>query len=415
MTAPALSPGSDPKRARMRALAIIAICVAIFAVGQFHRASGAVFAPILADRFALNATMTGAMVSAMFFATILFQAPFGAALDRFGLRPVLTAALLTIALGTLIFALTDSYAQSVAARAIIGVGSASMGAASHVIVAKAFPAREFGYVNGLVAGLGGVGGLIGTYPLAIALETAPWFAVFAAAAVVIAMLSAVAWFAFSGAAFQRPAQEDRRAALGYAALLRDPEILKILALAAVTFAPIVTITGVWGGPYLRDIHGLSAENTGALLLIWYLATAVGGLIYGGLERRGARRWMVIRLSLFVSITCLAALALVPFASAAAPVILLCLMIFSQQFYIPLGAHLRRVAPEASLGRASTLLFLVSVGAIPAMQTGFGVILDFARIAGLDENDGYRLGFGAIAAIVAICAVIYSRARRIDGE
>ena len=89
------------------------------------------------------------------------------------------------------------------------------------------------------------------------------------------------------------------------------------------------------------------------------------------------------------------------------------MVFGQQFYIPLGAHMRRVAPAASLGRASTLLMLVSVGAIPVMQTGFGAILDAADAAGLAEADGYRIGFAAIAVALAAAGSIYAGAKDVN--
>ena len=398
---------------RRQSLLIIAISVAIFAVGQFHRASGAVFAPILADRFILTATMTGALVSAMFFATILFQAPFGAALDRFGIRPIVAISLLSIALGTLIFAVAGSYVQAVAGRAVIGVGSACMGAATHVVVARAFPARDFGYVNGLVVGLGGIGGLLGTYPLALALERAPFEAVFGVVALAVVGLALTTWVVFGGERFHRPTRTEAAASLGFAALLKIGEFRRILTLAAVTFAPIVTVTGVWGGPYLRDVHGMSAEGAGALLLVWYLATAIGGLAYGWIERKGYSRRRVIGFSVVGSCACFGALALIPFADLAFPVAILCAMVFGQQFYIPLGAHMRRIAPSASLGRASTLLMLVSVGAIPVMQTGFGAILDAADAAGLAEADGYRIGFAAIAVALAAAGSIYAGAKDVN--
>ena len=59
-------------------------------------------------------------------------------------------------------------------------------------------------------------------------------------------------------------------------------------------------------------------------------------------------------------------------------ILLAMIIFCQTFYIPLGAHMRKVVPLEVVGRASILLSLVGVAAIPVMQTSFGAILDLAR-------------------------------------
>ena len=318
-----------------------------------------------------------------------------------------------MALGTFLFAAAESYEAAFAGRAIIGLGSASMGAATYVIVARAFPPKDFGYVNGLVVGLGGIGGLIGTYPLAFALERAPWGVIFSAAGVAALGLAFVVWTALSGRRYQPHADEGGSGNGGYLTLLRDPEFLRILALGAVTFGPIVTVTGVWGGPYFRDIHGLTPDGMGAILLLLFAATILGGFAFAWMERRGFRRRRVIFGAVIVSVASLAILALVPFAGPAAPTALLFAMVFFQQFYIPLGAHMRRVAPSAMMARASTLLLFTSIAAIPAMQTGFGVILDLARAAGVSEEAGYRIGFGALAGLIAVAALIYAGARDVD--
>ena len=64
--------------------------------------------------------------------------------------------------------------------------------------------------------------------------------------------------------------------------------------------------------------------------------------------------------------------------------------FCQQFYIPLAAHMRKISPDHVLGRASTLLTLVAVAAIPTMQAAIGAVLDLAAAAGLSVTDQYRV-------------------------
>ena len=398
---------------RRQSIAIIALCVAMFALGQFHRSSGAVFAPILIDRFALSATMTGALVSSMFLATIAAQTPLGAALDRFGLRPVLLLNIIVVGAGALIFAFADSYETALAGRIVIGVGAASMGAASYVIYARAFPPRDFGYVNGLVVGLGGVGGLTGTFPLAYALERLPYSAVMAAPGVIAFAMAVAAFFILSDRRFQRQASGGDSRAEGYLALLKRVEFIRILALAAVTFAPIVTFTGVWGGPYFRDVYGLSPEAMGAILFLMSAATILGAFAFAWAERRGFPRRRLILASVGLSLACFAILAVVPFDGPTVPAALLSVMIFGQQFYIPLGAHMRRIAPDASMARASTLLLFVSVAAIPVMQTGFGAILDIAVAAGVSPVIGYRIGFASIGGLIALAAAIYAGAQDVD--
>jgi len=237
---------------------VLSVCVGIFALGQFHRASGSVFTPILMDRFALSAATIGGLVSVMYFATI------------------------------------------------------------HVIIARNFKEDDFGYVSGLVVTLGGVGGLLGTYPLALALERAAWPWVFG----LISILTLL----------------DQ---IGFLGLLRQKEFLKILAMSLMTYAPITTITGLWGGPYLQDVAGLSPERAGAVLLLLFAATIVGGFVFGLLDKRAASRKRVILIAVGLSTASLAVLAALDRPNTIVGVGLLLVMVFCQQFYVPLGAHMRK--------------------------------------------------------------------------
>lgn len=379
----------------------LGICAAIFALGQFHRASGSIYAPILIDRFAVSATLIGALVSAMFLANIAAQLPFGAALDRLGARRVLPMCLALIGAGTALFAVAGSVEGLVAARIAIGIGSAAMGAASHVIIASAFPARDFGLVSGLVVTLGGVGGLLGTYPLALALERLPWGVIFGSVAAVTLLLAAV-----MPRLIAPQASAPEAASGGFMALLTLPRFRRILALAFVTYAPIVTITGLWGGPYLQQVTGLGPEAAGAVLFFLFGATIVGGFVFGVMDRRIDKRGRLIGLSAAASIACLCALALLPAPPAPLAIALLLGMVFAQQFYIPLGADMRDAVPDGMLGRASSLFTLVAVSAIPAHQFGFGLVLDLAAAAGVDSAAQFRAGFAAMAGLITLCTAGY---------
>ena len=389
---------------------VLLVCVAIFALGQFHRASGSVFTPILMERFLLSASMIGGLVSAMFFATIAVQVPFGVALDRIGPRRVLGACILIIAAGTALFAFAQGFDLTVLSRVLIGIGMASMGAATHVIIARNFTARDFGYVSGLVVTLGGVGGLLGTYPLAVSLERVPWPVVFG---VVSALTLALAFAVFRAVPTQtKSAQEadDETTSAGYIWLLRQPEFLKILTLGVVSFAPITTITGLWGGPFLQDAIGFSADTAGAVLLLLFVATITAGYVFGRLDRAARSRKRVILIAATLSASCLFLLAAWEEPGALVSVVLLLIMVYCQQFYIPLGAHMRGFVPDHMLGRASTALSLVSVAAIPAMQIAFGAVLDLSASLGGTIQEQYRAAFGVMGAVIVVCACVYSTAR-----
>ncbi|MEL7099596.1 MAG: MFS transporter [Pseudomonadota bacterium] len=384
-------------------LGILILCAAIFALGQFHRASGSVFVPILMDRFALPALALGGLVSVMFIATIAAQLPLGAALDRFGPRRLVPLCLILVSLGTALFATADSLAAIWAARVLIGLGLAAMGAASHVIIAHAVPARDFGYVSGLVVTLGGIGGLLGTYPLALALQTLPWGTVFGAAAVAALALA----FVVPGVIPRAAQAKDSTAPIaGFGTLLRRAALRRILVMGLVTYAPITTLTGLWGGPFLQDAVGLDPGPAGAVLFVLFGATIAGGAIFGMIDRRTQARRTVIATAVAVSCTCLATLALLPDVPIPLVIALLLGSVFAQQFYIPLGAHLRSITPLDQMGRAAALQTLCAVAAIPLMQLGFGAILDLTQSLGFAPQEQYRSAFGSMALVIALCGAVY---------
>lgn len=392
---------------------VLFVCVGIFALGQFHRASGGVFTPILMDRFALSAATVGGLVSAMFFATILAQVPFGVALDKKGPRLVLSLCILVIAVGTAIFAFANSFEGMLVARVLIGIGLASMGAATHVIIARNFTSKDFGYVSGLVVTLGGIGGLLGTYPLAYALERLSWSYIFAGVASVTLLLSGIVFRAVKSDVPEAVQTGSDTAKQGFTTLLSQPEFLRILVLGIVTYAPITAITGLWGGPYLQDVAGLSPEQAGAVLLLLFSATITAGFIFGLLDRKAKSRKRVILIAVGLSGTMLILLACLNPSSPPTSIALLLAMVFLQQFYIPLGAHMRRAVPNHMLGRASTLLSLVSVAAIPAMQLGFGAALDIAAKTGLETETQYQIAFGLMGALILACGLVYAFCRNVD--
>lgn len=401
---------STPTGAR----SVLIACVVVFALNQFQRAAGGVFGPVLGDRLDLTATALGLVVGTMFVAHLAAQGPAGAVLDRFGPRLVMAWSLAVIGAGTLLFALAPGLGAAawpalIAARVLVGMGIAGSAGGVQLALARFLPPGDYGYAKGLLVSLGGIGGLLGTWPLSVALERMPWSASFAMAAGLAAAALVIVLRAIPEGT-PPPTSKDA-AAVGYLALLRDGAVLRILALGAVAYAPIITVTGLWGGPYLQDVHGLSPETTGKALMGLYSMAIAAGFAFGWLDRRGRARARVVVTGAIGSIACLASLALLPSPGVALALALLAGSVFLQQFYIPLGVLLRDAVPSHALGRANALMILVGVGMTPAMQTGFGAVLDVARASGFEAAAAYRMAFAAVATTIAAALVLYGWPRR----
>lgn len=395
----------------LSALKILAVCVAVFALGQFQRASGSVFGPVLAARLDLPATVLGVLVGVMFASTLMSQAPAGIALDRFGPRRVLPWALGLVAVGTALFAIAPDLGSAawpavVVSRALIGAGLAATGASVQMALAQNLPAGDYGYASGLLVTLGGVGGLVGTWPLAVALERLPWSMVFGAAATLalLVMICTVLMLPDTVPA----AKEGPKTEIGFRALLKSKELRGILCLGAVSYAPIVTITGLWGGPYLLAVHGLSPQAAGQALMGLFATTIAAGFAFGRLDRIGHGRNHVIKGAALGSKICLILIAILPETRLWAVLFLLGGSVFLQQFYIPLGVRLRDAVPPSAFGRANALNLLIATSAIPVMQVGFGLVIDLAAVAGATDAMSYRIAFGSMASVIGLAILSYHR-------
>lgn len=107
----------------------------------------------------------------------------------------------------------------------------------------------------------------------------------------------------------------------------------------------------------------------------------------------------------VSVFCLGIIALtdtLPLYVAAA---LLFVMVFSQQFYVPLIAQLRELVPDAAIGRATSLYTIIAVAAIPTFQILFGTVIQSA--SKFDPETSYQIAFAGMALLILIPSLIFA--------
>lgn len=117
--------------------------------------------PEYQDRFGFSDAV-GALIFAAFPVGMLATALWAAGLvDRFGRRPVMILAALTLAAATLAFALAGSVALITLARLVQGLASGLVWTAALAAVSDIYPQEELGLRMGLAETAGGVVGLAG--------------------------------------------------------------------------------------------------------------------------------------------------------------------------------------------------------------------------------------------------------------
>jgi predicted MFS family arabinose efflux permease len=280
------------------------------------------------------------------------------------------------------------------------------------------PVDRVATVAGTVIGMaGGVGALLSTTPLAIILGNFGFTVMFAALAVLTLAFSAAILLLVRD---EPDTGEGRapRATEGIWQSLRglwevaiDRNLIPIYIMGSCFTAPFLTIGGLWAGPYLRDVYGMSGTQSSYVLFAMMLALYLGYMSYGPLDRIfNTRKWVVLG-GVVAMLLCLLPLAAVPAMPLAVTVSLLVAFAFCSPFYVTLASHCRGFVPIHRVGRALACINLTGLVSVFILQAIAGVLVERAAGEGGDgAASGYRLVFAMVACVLIVTAAVYTRVR-----
>ncbi len=378
---------------------LVVLCLA-YVLSQFFRAFLAVLSLDLEKD--IDATPEDlAFASGLWFLVFAaMQLPVGWALDRVG--PRLTAAALLLvggAGGAAVFATASSAFYISVAMALIGVGCSPVLMASYFIFAREYPPARFATLAAVMLGVGSVGNLVASYPTALAVELMGWRATLLGLAVISAVIALGIWVSVSDPA--KVETEHRGSVLD---LLKEPALWLILPLMLVAYAPSAALRGLWAGPYLNDVFGLSTTQIGTATLIMGSAMIGGTFAYGPLDRiLGTRKWVIFGGNA-LGAAALGMLCLWIDSAIWVSVLLLAVIGFLGASFPVIMAHGRAFVPPHLVGRGVTLLNLFGIGGVGIAQFVTGRIHAANTAAGATAP--YLAIFGFFAVTLAIGCVIY---------
>jgi predicted MFS family arabinose efflux permease len=302
-----------------------------------------------------------------------------------------------------------------AGRFLIGIGHGGVIAAIFLIaVAWAPPARIAQATASVVGIAGGLGGILATTPLELALGRFGLTATFLALAAATGGATLVLHFTLRDRppeapdAAPNPPESLAETVRGLWVVMRMPELTRIFAMSFCFTAPFMTIGGLWAGPYFIHVQQLSPETASLFLLSLIVALHLGTYAYGPMERKAGSRKRLILAGAGVEVACLSLLAIWPDAPLALAGATLFLFGCAAPFYVILAGHARAFVPARRVGRAIACVNLVGLTGVFTMQTGTGALIDLVERTGGSPATGYRLVFLSVIAILLASAAIYSR-------
>ena len=376
-----------------------------YVLSQFFRAFLAVLTSVLGKDIGVTADDL-AVASGMWFLTFaVMQIPVGWALDTFG--PRRTAALLLLiggSGGAAVFALATSALHIHLAMALIGVGCSPVLMASYYIFARDYPPAQFAVLASLMVGLGSIGNLVASYPMAFAADTIGWRAALWGLGGITAL---VALGTFIWVRDPKPLEGEESGTL--MELLRLKALWPIYPIIFFSYAISGAVLGLWIGPYLADTFAANTGLIGTASLLMGVAMIVGTLVYGPADRLfPSRKWMIVA-GTFITFLCGVALIALPAQAFWLSIALMCGVGFFGATYPVLMAHGLYFLPSHLIGRGVTMLNLCSIGGVGVLQFVSSRVYS-ASVESAFEDYAYVNVFAlfTLSLLVGLLAYLFSR-------
>ncbi len=407
---------SAPAVATRDILVLVALLAATTILSQFFRTALAVIAPELIGDLGLSPRMLGLANGGFFASLLVAQVAVGVAFDKVGPRRTVGLLAIFMAAGAGLHAVAMDGPQFVVARFVTGIGCAASFMSAVVLISAWLPPSRWSTGLSWVFGSSQLGILAAGAPLAYAAGTIGWRQTFLLTAVLAAM-AGLLFYLFvrdrpPGAAPPVAIAAQPGALDGLRQILAIPRILPVFSLFGVAYGAVATISGLWAGPYLKDIHGLGAGERGLVLTGMATIQMASVFAFGPLDRIFNTRKGVIVAGSMTTLALMVVLAALPAPPLWLAVTMLSAISASSAYGTVLLAHMRAHFSNQLAGRGATtgnIAQLAGAAVLPVL-TGF-IPSFFGDTANGYAPDAYRLIFVCLAACLAAGLAIYIVAAR----
>lgn len=247
-----------------------------YLIVYFHRVSPAVVAQDLVNSFNISATALGVLASAYFYPYGLMQVPVGILSDSWGPKKTIVLFSLVASIGAIGFGLAPYFGIAAVARAFVGFGLSAVFVSTMRIFAYWFHGAQMARVSGALMAVGGIGWYSATTPLAVLSEAFGW----RSATVIVGILSLVVVFFIWRFVEDTPEkkgfpsiieegeavfQARRNVFNDLRVILRNRSFWSIAIWFIMRGGALFGFFGLWAGPFLTDVYGLSKSTAGNIL------------------------------------------------------------------------------------------------------------------------------------------------------
>ena len=405
--------GTTGTRSRYRYLIFSVIALAYLLV-YFHRLCAAVVAVDIMNDLDAGGTIIGLLAAAYFYPYALMQLPAGLLSDSLGPRRSVSIFFLIACIGSFILAMAPDAFTAIAGRTLVGIGVALLFVPAMKILAEWFAVREFAFMTGILIAVGGVGTLVATSPLAWLSGIVGWRNSFLLVGLATLVLTLLIYAIVRDRPEQigmpppegrmEPGETPIGLARGVRMVLGCPYFWPLGLWFFFTSAIFFSFGGLWGGPYLMHVHGMSKAGAGGVLSMLALGMIIGSPLLSFISDRIAMsRKTVLIISSVITLSVIAILTIRVSTLTPAALSLLCFLMgmFTNAIVVIGFTSAKELFPLSIAGTATGLINLFPFAGGALFQPVLGHILEgHGRHLGSFTVEGYRMAF----VVLTICGV-----------
>lgn len=249
------------------------------------RASPGVMTNELMRDFGVTSTALGIFTSAYYFSYVPLQVPCGMIVDWLGTRRVVTISAILCAIGSFMFAGSESVLIASLARIFMGVGSACAYLSCLKIASEWFPAQRFAVIAGITMLMGTFGGIIGGgKPFAMLVNSTNWRTAMIIAGAAGVAVATAAWLIIREhpkGGIEKKAQHAPMTKThlweGLKIITSSKQTWLIGLYASLMYTVLSAFAEMWGTPYLMITYEINNETASYGSTFVLLGMALGCL------------------------------------------------------------------------------------------------------------------------------------------
>lgn len=396
---------------------IFSVLSAIYFFVYFHRTSTAVLADEIMEEFAVSALAIGLMSSAYFYPYALLQIPVGVLADTKGPRKTATLFTFIAFAGTLLFAFSTTFPIVVFGRLLIGIGVSGVYIPTIKVLSQWFRKHEFATITGVLFAVGNMGALLSAYPLAMMAILFGWRAAFLFIGIITFILAVMCWAVVRDSpkavglnpVTEEISFEEDKISKTFRTVVFNRYLWIIAISTFLRYGVVMGYQGLWGGPYLMDVYGLSRDATGRVLMMVGIGTIVGAPTIGYLSDRvfRTRKWFLVLGGTGFT----AAVYMLAFHTENMSVKDLYLVSFLIGFFSGAGpvayAYIKEIFPPEVTGTATSIVNVFPFFGGALFQIIMGYLVDIGSKNGIHPAEAYSLTFQFcfVASVIATLLVL----------